>query len=300
MSMDTPVFRKQAGLFIGLALLAFVFPSVGEPQDTIHRSGQDMLVMSFNVRWDGFDDDPNGWSKRRDSVVALIKQHQPDIIGFQEPSKQQTRDLADALPGYRIVQEAHERALHIPIAVKIDRFIVTASGSFWLVDRSPLQGGTRRCAWLRLLDNKTTKELYVYNVHLDGRDPIAHLNSVAKLIANIIERKPKAPFVVTGDFNQVETGSSIRYLTDSRPVVARDGRQWRNPLPLSDTFRRIHGAKTGVGTGHGFTGRTDGGRIDYIFVELTSDVLDASILRSKPYGIFPSDHYPVTARVRLN
>ena len=299
MSMNTSVFRNQAGFFITLALLAFVFPSDAEAQVTTRRTDQDVLVMSFNVRWDGFDDGPNDWSTRRDSVIALIESQQPDIIGFQEPSRRQSEDLAGALSGYQIITDSHKRSLHIPIAVRTDRFEVNASGSFWLVDRSPLPGGTRRCTWLRLFDKKTTREIFVYNVHLDGRDHNAHLRAVTELMAHIARRSPTVPFVITGDFNQVESGPGIRYLKGFPPFPNDDDPQRLNPLAVVDTFGRINSTKSGVGTGHGFTGRIDGGRIDYIFVGPTIKVLDASILRDNPFNKFPSDHYPVTARVRL-
>jgi endonuclease/exonuclease/phosphatase family metal-dependent hydrolase len=55
-----------------------------------------------------------------------------------------------------------------------------------------------------------------------------------------------------------------------------------------------------VGTFNGFKpGQTGGDKIDYVFVEPGADVVDAAILRDARDGRYPSDHFPVTARVRL-
>jgi endonuclease/exonuclease/phosphatase family metal-dependent hydrolase len=42
-----------------------------------------------------------------------------------------------------------------------------------------------------------------------------------------------------------------------------------------------------------------GDKIDYVFVEPETEVLDAAIVRTARDGRYPSDHFPVTARIRL-
>ena len=68
---------------------------------------------------------------------------------------------------------------------------------------------------------------------------------------------------------------------------------------LVDTFRVIHPSTKEVGTFSGFKGRTDGEKIDYILVEPTVQVLEASIVRTEQAGRNPSDHYPVTAQLKF-
>jgi endonuclease/exonuclease/phosphatase family metal-dependent hydrolase len=53
------------------------------------------------------------------------------------------------------------------------------------------------------------------------------------------------------------------------------------------------------GTAHGFTGRTDGRRIDHVLVSRHWDVVAASIEHPRPGGRLPSDHWPVVADLRL-
>ena len=43
----------------------------------------------------------------------------------------------------------------------------------------------------------------------------------------------------------------------------------------------------------------DGDKIDYILVTPDTEVSDATIVRTNRDGRYPSDHYPVTARVSL-
>jgi endonuclease/exonuclease/phosphatase family metal-dependent hydrolase len=67
-----------------------------------------------------------------------------------------------------------------------------------------------------------------------------------------------------------------------------------------DSFRARHPDAKEVGTFNGFKiGQTAGEKIDFVFVEPGTDVLDAAIVRTSRDGRYPSDHFPVTARVRF-
>jgi endonuclease/exonuclease/phosphatase family metal-dependent hydrolase len=70
-------------------------------------------------------------------------------------------------------------------------------------------------------------------------------------------------------------------------------------FPLRDSFRAVHPDATDTGTFSAFSGVTTGPKIDYIFVSPEVEVLEAAILRDHRGGQFPSDHFPVTAKIRL-
>jgi endonuclease/exonuclease/phosphatase family metal-dependent hydrolase len=90
---------------------------------------------------------------------------------------------------------------------------------------------------------------------------------------------------VTGDFNAGETNPAVAAMTN-------DGFS-------KDSFRVKHPDATPVGTFSGFTvGRVDGEKIDYVLVGPGVDVMDATIVRTEKGGRYPSDHFPVTARIR--
>jgi endonuclease/exonuclease/phosphatase family metal-dependent hydrolase len=69
---------------------------------------------------------------------------------------------------------------------------------------------------------------------------------------------------------------------------------------FKDSFRVLHPDAREVGTFNGFKyGQAGGEKIDFVFVEPGAEVLAAEIVRSSRDGRYPSDHFPVTARVRL-
>ena len=67
------------------------------------------------------------------------------------------------------------------------------------------------------------------------------------------------------------------------------------PTVMIDSFRALHPQAELVGTFNGFAGKSDGDKIDYIFVEPKTRVLSTEILRTNVEGSYPSDHYPITA-----
>ena len=72
------------------------------------------------------------------------------------------------------------------------------------------------------------------------------------------------------------------------------------PAPFVDTFRVRHRNESRAGTFNGFKfGQTDGDKIDYVLVQPGTEVLDAAIVRTSRNDRYPSDHFPVTARVVL-
>jgi hypothetical protein len=52
-------------------------------------------------------------------------------------------------------------------------------------------------------------------------------------------------------------------------------------------------------TFHGFSGATRGSRIDFVLHDKSFEALDATIVRTNYSGRYPSDHFPVTATLRL-
>ena len=68
---------------------------------------------------------------------------------------------------------------------------------------------------------------------------------------------------------------------------------------LVDTFRAVFPDSNDVGTFGAWVGKSDGEKIDYVFADSSVDILDAAIVRDNVNGQYPSDHYPVTARIRF-
>jgi endonuclease/exonuclease/phosphatase family metal-dependent hydrolase len=61
----------------------------------------------------------------------------------------------------------------------------------------------------------------------------------------------------------------------------------------------LHPDDTDIGTFNGFVFGATGDKIDYVLVQPGTEVLSASIIRTSQNGHYPSDHFPVVARIAL-
>ncbi len=241
--------------------------------------------MSFNLRFATVLDGPNAWSRRRELAYALLREERPDVIGFQEVTPGQRRDLEEELTDYASLGEGRNgkgKGEQCAVFWRTDRLTVEHGATFGLHPK----GHVGRRAWDAALPRICTyvrfPGLDLFNVHLD------HVGRKARLLGlrEVVDRvRPGHPTLIMGDFNALETSRSVRYLL-------REGFQ--------DTFRLTHpSVDQRQGTFHGFQGFVTGPRIDFIFACPQMEVLQARILRHNNEGRFPSDHFPILARVRL-
>jgi len=156
----------------------------------------------------------------------------------------------------------------------------------------------RICTWARLVDNtgeaSNCAALYIFNTHLDHRSQPSREKAVRLIAERIAARSHPDPVVVTGDMNAGERNPAVRFFLGGKGGAGETG-----PARFVDSYRALHPDEKVVGTFHGFTGLAPGGKIDYVVVPPNAKVLEAEIIRISYDGRFPSDHFPVTARVRL-
>jgi endonuclease/exonuclease/phosphatase family metal-dependent hydrolase len=253
-----------------------------------------LAIMSFNIRYGTANDGENRWELRRAQMFDVIKAQNPDVIGLQEALHFQIDEILAAVPGYRMIgvgrTDGGQSGEYAAILYRESRLSVRQGSTFWFSDtpdvvKSNTWGAAleRICTWA-LFDDKLGTPFYLYNLHLDHVSQPAREKSVALLLDRVAKRAPALPVVVTGDFN---TG-------EANPVTQAMLRVFR------DTFRMLHPDVKDVGTGNQFKlGMTTGDKIDYIFVEPGTEVLTAEIVRTAAGGRYPSDHFPVVARIRL-
>ena len=267
-----------------LLLIAAVQAAAPEP----------LAVMSFNIRYGTADDGPNRWEVRRAPLIDLVRAQNPDVLGVQEALHFQLDEMLAALPDYRMVgvgrTDGGQGGEYSAILYRASRLVVRRTGTFWFSDTPDVVASNtwgnaieRICTWA-LIDDKQGRSFFVYNLHLDHVSQPSRERSVALLLDRISARTPPAPVIVTGDFNTGE----------------------RNPATLAmlgafrDSFRVVHPTATEVGTANQFTlGHTGGEKIDYVLVQPETAVLSAEIVRTAVDGRYPSDHFPVVARIRL-
>ena len=253
-----------------------------------------LSVMSFNIRYGTAADGDNHWLRRREQLFALLREQQADVIGLQEALHSQIAEILDAVPGYAYVgvgrRDGRQAGEYAAILYRTARLQVRRSDTFWFSDTPGVVKSTswgnqieRICTWA-YFEDREGPAFYAFNVHLDHLSQPSRERSVALLLDRIALRDPRAPVVVTGDFNAGENNPAAVAMRAS----------------FRDSFRVLHPGASEVGTFNGFTmGQTSGDKIDFVFVEPGVEVLDAAIVRTSRDGRYPSDHFPVTARIRL-
>ncbi len=302
---------KVAAVVLAVAVVA-ALPAVARSQGPpVARGGVfELRVMSFNIRYATAGDGENRWDNRKKLVFDTIARHRLDVVGLQEALASQVDEAHKTLPQYAVVgvgrDDGKRGGEFAPILYLASRFDVAEQGTFWLSDTLEVPGSKswgnalpRVCTWARLVDRKTGWGLYVYNVHLDHASQPSRERSAQLLAERIGKRGSPDPVVVVGDFNAGEDNPVMVFLTQRPPDIDVGNAQPAVSPGLIDTFRALHPTAGQVGTYHGFNGAVDGDKIDYVLVQPEARVLEAAILRDNEQGRYPSDHYPVFARVRL-
>jgi endonuclease/exonuclease/phosphatase family metal-dependent hydrolase len=253
-----------------------------------------LTVMSFNIRYGTADDGENQWAERRELLFAVLREQRADVIGLQEALHDQIDEILQAVPGYAYVgvgrTDGRQAGEYAAVLYRTARLQARRTDTFWFSDTPAVVRSTswgnqieRICTWA-YFEDREGPAFYLYNLHLDHMSQPSREKSAALLLATIAARDPKAPALVTGDFNAGEQNPATKAVS----------------AVLRDSYRLRHPDAAEVGTFTGFKyGQTTGEKIDYVFVEPGVDVLEAEIVRTAHNGRYPSDHFPVTARVRL-
>lgn len=253
-------------------------------------------IMCFNVRFATANDGENRWELRRAFCIEVIREASPDLLLVQEALKSQVDEILTAMPDYEHFgcgrDDAKEAGEYSAIFFKKGKFKLVSSGWFWLSDTPEVPGSatwgnrvTRICTWA--IFEFQDRRIAVYNTHLDHESQNSREKSVSMIAKHMSEIAKDLPIIYGGDFNAGESNKAIAM------IYSESHRRF------ADTFRVIHPSATDVGTFHAFTGSTKGDKIDYIFVSEHWKVLAAGIDRRSSEGRYPSDHFPITARVQL-
>ena len=256
-------------------------------------------VMSFNVRYGTARDGANHWKNRRKMVVQTIHKHDPDLLGGQEVLDFQRDYLKQELPGYGCIgvgrDDGKNRGEMTAVFFRMERFEMLASGHFWLSPTPDKVGSRgwdaaipRMATWVKLRDKQASdaRPLLFLNTHFDHRGAEARKRSAELIVQQLKTLGAGACVVVTGDFNAAEGSKPYAALFDPRVSGLLDTYRVFVPTPTPD-----EGTFTGFKTADGRA------RIDWVACSDHFAVVDAKIVRDKIDGRWPSDHFPVTARL---
>lgn len=261
-------------------------------------------VFSYNVRYDNPEENTHPWRKRRDRVASVIRFHDPDVVGLQEALHGQLEDLRDRLPEYEWLAAGREEpecaGEYAAIGYKRDRFNLEAEGTTWLSETPDTEGSVgwdaqlpRLVHHVRLREEETDVEFYLFNTHFDHYGETARLESAKLLLDLIDELAANEPVVVTGDFNCLAGSPPYEHLTGREKRSA--GRTLRDTHRIAR--RGHHGPTTTVTDFHNLVPER---KIDHVFV--TSDVEPVQhgvCADCFDIGVYPSDHLPILVELVL-
>jgi len=274
-------------LLLLLVLSASVTPAHGKALD----------VMTYNIRCGSCEkpDDVSHWSKRKFLVAAVVRKQRPDLLGLQEAELFQVRDLAGLLADYDWIaigrDDGAEKGEANALLFRKSRFDMLDRKTLWL-SATPDQVGkgwdaayNRTVSYVRLRDRVDGREFYWFNTHFDHLGQQARIESSKLIVALTQSVAGGLPVVVTGDFNYTSKDGAYGIVASALRDAERISR--RRPRGGTLTFNDF--------------GRSlvPGNKIDFIFVNDGFDVLSHRIVPDLHHGLYPSDHFPVQARLRL-
>ena len=247
-----------------------------------------MKIVTFNLRyrWDG--DGINSFVHRAGMIYEKIRRERPDVIAFQEATKENFDFISHALSD---IYDMHMRCRSenfdgegLAFAFLRGSAELLTLESFWL-SPTPNTPGSRfegqspspRIAVLATVrDLISCRMLRICNVHLDNRSEDARILGSRLMLSDIEKRNADVPLetVILGDMN-------------ARPDSAVISEMLNFSLELSDLTKDVKVSFHGFGK--------SAVKIDYIFA---TPQLAAISSKAVPWdelhsGIYLSDHYPI-------
>lgn len=254
------------------------------------RPAPTLTVMTFNVRLPLASDGPNAWPHRRALFAETVAAADPDLFGTQELFQSQGDDIVRALPRYRWFgrdRRGGHADEHMGIFYRPDRLTLLAQGDLWLSDTPDSPGSIswghpfpRMVTWGRFR-TRDGRRFVLLNTHFPyrGEDEAAREKAARLIVARLPLIAGTDPVILTGDFNTTPDTPTHAALASS----------------LKDVWQSVSAPKGPASTFHAFTGAPDR-RIDWIFTRGFSPISVETLTRHAG-ARYPSDHFPVVARI---
>lgn len=264
--------------------------------NTSNRQFSSIRVMSYNIKFDDKADTVNGWDKRKDQVVNLVRFYEPDFLGTQEGLLHQLEYMENGLRNMKWIgagrTDGKNEGEFSALFYNSERFelLINSDSTIWLSETPSHPSKSWDAALPRILTwgkfrNKNSKEeFFVFNTHFDHIGDTARAESARLIVETIKEVANGFPVILSGDFNATEDSQPYKVLTND----------------LADAF--YSSALPHVGPLFSFEGfealsSNNKRRIDYIFVNDKLEVKKHAIISDFRDGRYPSDHLPIVADV---
>jgi endonuclease/exonuclease/phosphatase family metal-dependent hydrolase len=266
--------------------------------NSTNASPASLCVMTYNLRF-ASPTPPNAWPQRRPLMRELIQSLAPDVLGTQEGIYSQIKDIAADLPELDWIglgREGGSRGEFMAVFYRKARIEPLAYDHFWLSDtptvmNSATWGNTyrRMVTWVKFRDRATGGEFFLFNTHFDHQVQAAREKSAELIRQRVAALNTRLPVLLIGDFNAAaESNKAYEILTAENFFTDA----WL-------AAPELRGA--GVGTFNDFKAALPNGpRIDWILTRGDVRVERAELSTFARDGQFPSDHFPVVARLRLS
>lgn len=262
-------------------------------------------IATLNI-WNRF----GPWEKRLAAIRAGMKALAPDIIGLQEvlrldPGEGDELDQCEAVGEGLGYHAAYGRS-------RDQRWYGNAVLSRWPIVRSEVielpRGGTdeRRCLLFAEIDAPFGR-IPFFVTHLNWKFDDGHVREEQVLViarhVQALSPREAFPAILVGDFNAEPASDEIRYLQGLTSLGSERRVYFQDAFALAGgglpgfTFARRNSFAAPL--------REPDRRIDYIFVHGRDDrfrgePLEARLAFDAPVeGTFPSDHFGVVARLRI-
>lgn len=255
-------------------------------------------LLSYNLRRDTRSDGPNRWRHRRDRVAATVRRF--DIAGLQEVQWPMLRDLVYGAPMHRWAGvgrvDGHREGEFVPVLWRADRFVAVEHGDFWLSSHPEDPGSkdheravVRMATWVRLVERRTDRRLFVLNTHLDHRVEGARVEGARQVRQALDHLVGDEAVVVTGDLNATPDDKAYAVLT--APAGHR--------VTLADAHDRAERREGLEPTLNGFEAPRPGQRIDVVLLSPEWAVTTYRVAETAVGGQYASDHFPVEVVAHL-
>ena len=261
-------------------------------------------VMSFNIRCANGGDGDNNWEFRRETLLEVIRECDPLLLGVQEAVPAQMEYLKEQLSDYQAIgvgrDDGDKKGECMAIFFKKEMVDLLDSGTFWLskTPDTPSKGWDAQCfrtvTWGKFRCKKTGKTFCYANTHLDHVGTIARKEG-AKLILRRMSQVAdgKDPFFVSGDFNVTDQSEAYQTITagvDDIPGL-RDSNKVAEEREAAQEYTFHNWGKVPP---------EQGSIIDFIFV---NDKVEVKKFKINPLkhsdGRYASDHVSIVATLSI-
>ncbi len=262
-----------------------------------------LVFMSANIRrqekffsFSKMDIGTHRWWKRAQYYLENVKTVAPDVLGAQEVQAGQYEFLKEHLVGYASVvayrDERGHRSESCPIFYNEKRFELLDSGTFWLSDTPDKMSKYeesdeyRITTFVKLKDKSTGITIAVYNTHPDWTSVEARIKQLS-VTAERAKASDADKIVVLGDLNSERTLPGGSEGLAPIEEFLKDSKTFAGMQDYGATF-------------NGYDMDPDGPMgLDYIFLPEDTTVLAVGKVDKVYGGVYPSDHYPIYAKVKF-